>query len=300
MLSNYIDSLTQNVVKEKLPSRINIVFDIGAFNGGFGAGVALYVKALENKGLTSIGKVSGCSIGAFLAIWFYLGCGEEHLKYTQKIYDSYRKKCNLAAYIKNIPEFVNSAFKNDDLSALHGKVYLTYYDTKRNKRRVVTKFRHRRHLIDCMLRSSHVPYLSNGKSKWKGRYIDGMVPYMFTDTTIPSLFVNLMTLCKITKALRIKNEQNVHYRILVGITDAHDFFVFGSSDMCSYINRWNLAKKCYIHFRLYLFLCVIHFMDCMMALKCNLPTSILGSSWFLDMTNLFKILCNHLVNKILV
>ena len=70
LLDIYVDSLTKGVNKNQIYEEIDIIFDGGAFNGLIGQGVGLYIKSLMKLYKSKVVRVSGCSIGAFLATIF--------------------------------------------------------------------------------------------------------------------------------------------------------------------------------------------------------------------------------------
>jgi len=69
-LDLYINSLTKEVNKNNISNEYDLIFDGGAFNGLMGQGVGLYIKSLMKIYNFKIVRVSGCSIGAFLATMF--------------------------------------------------------------------------------------------------------------------------------------------------------------------------------------------------------------------------------------
>jgi len=174
---------------------------------------------------------------------------------------------NLKEYHKVIREYVKFLFPNGDVSTLKNKLYINFYDTHKHKQKVVSNFKSVEHLIDCILQSSHIPYIIDGNARYNERYIDGILPYIFTnkgktnecdsgkettcdsgsettcnsgsETTCDSLFIKLITLNKCSRAIVVKCEANIHYRLLTGVADANEFFTTGSSDMCSYVSQWS-------------------------------------------------------------
>ena len=74
MFENYIEQLLQNIPKQNVPYKLDIVFEGGSFNGLYGMGVLLFVKQMEKKGYVKIDRFSGASVGA-------LGC----FKYIKRL-----------------------------------------------------------------------------------------------------------------------------------------------------------------------------------------------------------------------
>jgi len=70
LLKEYIKALILNVNRNNIPKDINLIFDGGAFNGGNVSTLSLYIKALENAGLTKVHKISGASVGTSIGLWY--------------------------------------------------------------------------------------------------------------------------------------------------------------------------------------------------------------------------------------
>ena len=94
-LKQYIGSLIENLDKTQIPKEIDLVLDGGAFNGGFGCGILLYLKELENLKLLKIDKISGCSVGALLALAYCINMVESNLLLYTNILQEFRKTCFL-------------------------------------------------------------------------------------------------------------------------------------------------------------------------------------------------------------
>ena len=249
-LRQHIKSLIVNLPLS-IPKQISLVFDGGAFNGGFGAGVGLYLKEMERHGLLQIKRISGCSVGALLAVWYMMGCDERFMSFAQRLYTSVRTTLNLTGYNNTIGQFIYDLIPSDeDVHKFHKKLYINYYDTRSRRQRVISKFRDRKHLVTCLVRSGFIPYLSDNKARCNGRYVDGITPYLLRGDP-NTLFVNLITPRKLSRAFKIKSEQDVHYRLLVGVSDANEFFTTGASDMCTYVDQWSWYMQCFVGLRLW-------------------------------------------------
>ena len=155
---------------------------------------------------------------------------------------------------------------------LHNKLYINYYDSKKNKQKVVTRFKNRQHLIECVLRSSHLPFINNGDYKYKGRYLDGCYPHIF-DRGL-NLFIRLIPYDNITVVFNARNEKNIWVRIMKGIIESNDFFMNGHSSMIKYIDN----KSYSLHLQLFIrkIICLLFLMgiDTVVMFKNMLPTCI--------------------------
>ena len=270
-LRKYIQSLVRHLDHSLIPKQVSIVFDGGAFNGGFGAGVALYLKEMERIGLFQVKRISGCSVGALLAVWYMLGCDDRILTFVQQLYTTCRQTMTISGYNTFIQSFIYDVLPTDALvKSFHKKLYINYYDTQSGRQRVVSRFRNRQHLVQCMVRSAHIPFLTDGQVRCDKRYIDGMLPYLLGGDS-NRLFVNLVTLRKFSRAFIIKSEQNIHYRLLAGVSDANEFFTIGTSDICSYIDQWTYFFKGCVTLRSSICLLVLFLIESLLSIINKLP-----------------------------
>ena len=91
MLDIYIQTLLANVPTTNVARQaVNLVFDIGALNGTYGAGVALLFKALERQGHLQVKRLSGSSVGAFLAVWYQCECDHKLLELADAMFEAYK------------------------------------------------------------------------------------------------------------------------------------------------------------------------------------------------------------------
>lgn len=319
LMREYIKALILNVDHSRLKKEINLIFDSGAFNGGIAAGVAIYIKSLEEHGLVKINKISGCSIGSVVALWYVCGCNELGVKLFEETTNSFQNTMDLRDYQKNIKEFVYSLFPDGNVSTLNDKLYINFYDTHKHKQKVVSRFKNVDHLIDCILQSSHIPYIIDGNARYNERYIDGILPHIFTGTgangvgtsangvgagtsanTCESLFIKLITLNKCTRAMVVKCETNIHYRLLTGVADANEFFTTGSSDMCSYVSQWSYLNILQLRSREIIIIFIISIIEWLVLLKAYIPSTIKKSLLYNGCINSFKSFCSDVLRMTIV
>lgn len=316
LLKEYIKALIQNVDKTCLPKEFNLIFDGGAFNGGFAAGIAMYIKMLETHGFVKVNRVSGCSAGALVALWFVCGCKEEGLIYFEQIMNVFKSDFNLQEYQVIVREFVEHLVPLDQISLaqLNDKLFINFYDTRKNKQRVVSKFKNKEYLIECILRSSHLPYIIDGTARYKGRYLDGIVPYIFknsdnsdksdksdkSENFSENLFVTLLTRTKFKRAFMLKSEKNIHFRLLAGVADANDFFTNGSSDMCGYVSGWGYSDIFLLRMREFFIFMIFSLIEWIFLLKNYLPQVLTKSLIYNGLVNALKGLCFDITERILI
>lgn len=309
LMREYIKALILNIDHSKLKKEINLIFDGGVFNGGYATGVAMYIKALEEHGLVKINKLSGCSVGSVIALWYACGCNESAVLLFEKTTNAFQDTLDLREYPKNISIFVNSLFPSGDVSTLKDKLYINFYDTHKHKQKIVSNFKNVNHLIDCILQSCHIPYVIDGNARYNERYIDGILPHIFTSaagtgtsagTACDSLFIKLITLQKCTRAFVVKCETNIHYRLLTGVADANDFFTIGSSDMCSYVSQWSYFNILQIRCREMFILSIISIIEWIVTLKSYIPYTIKNSLLYNGCINSVKGLSCDILRRTII
>jgi hypothetical protein len=305
LLQEYIKALIVNINHTQLPKNINVIFDGGVFNGGFAAGIALYLKSMEDHQLINIHHVSGCSIGSVLAVWYLTGCEPRYITYFEKCMTSYKTELNLRAFKAIVQEFINDIFLSHKkteaelIAHLNGRLFITYYNVKIHKQKTVSKFRDKAHIIDCIFRSSHVPYLIDGRPSYKKKYMDGITPYIFKNR-LPNLFIRLMTFNKCTRAFMIKSENNIHYRLLTGIADVNEFFTTGSADMCSFVGDWSYGTIIQLRVREIICFLIFSLIGWLIIIKTYLPQQLTDSLLYNGTLKAIQSLYLDLVGRILV
>jgi hypothetical protein len=240
LTQNYVESIAKSLVKENdEPKDIDLVFSSGGFNAPIGFGVGMFLKQIEKYKHIKVKRVSGSSIGAFLSLWFIMGDIYNNFDFIEtefiKTIHHFKKNKNLNSYKSFIRRYVYNVFKTDDMTPIQKRLFIAYYDTKKYKKRIVSKYKNREHLISCILQSGYIPYITDGNTKYKNRYMDGVTPYVFpkNKNKHETLFVNMMCRTHVFGCISI-NENNIYKRILIGVNDANEFFTTGNSTVCIY------------------------------------------------------------------
>ena len=240
LLRAYVRTLADNADEKKIPKEVDIVFSGGAFNGFMGYGVMIYIKALFAKHGVIVHRVSGCSIGSLLSAFVFAEADYQVDKAFRDTAGQFKRTLRLDPYGPQVDRLAK-AITDEEFDKLNKRLHITYYDLKNRKQKVVNTFKSREHLAECIKRSSHIPCITTDETRYKGRYMDGLIPYMFQDGARPTLYIDLLPRSKLIKVLNISNEANPHSRILAGIAEADSFFTNGKSCMCSYVSSWTFA-----------------------------------------------------------
>lgn len=261
LLDQYIKASTNNCLKNKKCINLDLIISGGGFNGAYGYGCLLFLKEIQNQNRIRINRISGASIGAILGLIFFTDPDINFIKEYIKIQNNWRKKGNLNNVKSFISRFIFTYFKSDDkVKILDNKLYINRINIENGKEEVICKFKSRDQLVDCILCSSFIPYITNGQKRYKKKYIDGIYPYLFKDKKNKSLFINNYN--KLHKMLTTKNENNPTLRIIEGALDISLFFKFNKSNMCSWLHEWNILDFIMyriIHFLLKIFLVIIDY-----------------------------------------
>lgn len=275
LLRQYIIALTVNLKPEPAPRHLNLIFDSGAVNGLIGIGAALYLHHLEKIKYIKVNKISGCSVGSLIAMWYICGCPETIYSHIETLFAYYKKHKNFFIFEEMVKVLIQQFFATDEAvgEKLNGVLYINYYDTKKCKQRVVSKFKNRAHLTRCIIRSAHIPFLTSSSHKYQGRYIDGIAPFIFKidkNDTCKNLFIQLIQFMSPLDSLRVKKDTNIYSRLLRGVVDTNEFFINGPSSVCSYVNY---KTRLHLWFRQYFVLFILYLVDLFFFLKNAIPVS---------------------------
>tara|TARA_B100001758_G_C18403506_1_gene610502 strand:+ start:1151 stop:2149 length:999 start_codon:yes stop_codon:yes gene_type:complete len=284
----YIDALIQNVTKTNIPPEIDLMFDIGGFNGLYGQGIGLYISRLEKADYFKVKRVSGASIGSLLALMYLTNIEYNLDKAYSEIKINFQSTCSMKEYQNQVRAFVIKHVDDSQISKLNDKLFITYYDVLKKKQIVVSNYTDQEHLIECIIRSSHFPYISDDTLFYKKQYLDGAHPYIFNDSTRPGLFVTLVTPLTIASTFASDCEKNTHSRVIRGISDANDFFIKGKSTLCSYTNKWGIKDRLLLRSRELFIFTFIFVLNYMYTIKSYIPTYMYDS------------LCNSLIMQGLI
>jgi hypothetical protein len=254
IVNQFIDTIPDSVTKELTlnPININIVLEGGAFNGSYLAGCLFYLKEFEKRSYIKIHKLSACSVGTLISLAYFI----DDLEVMSKIYDIAYKQFKQNADI-NIFEkafiIIRKHITNNIFSKINNRLYITYFNVKNGKQKVICKYKNVEHLLDIIRRSCSFPYIIDKNLYYKNKYVDGMYPYIFSSMhdNYRILYLNLHSINHINGLIYVKNEKSNLKRIFEGIVNIHTFFAYNTkTDICSFVDEWSLIE----HFKHYLFI----------------------------------------------
>jgi hypothetical protein len=275
MLQTYINNLVDTIPKEHIktqikrkgkPLKVDIVFEAGLFNGSYQLGFLNYIKRMEAKNIITVNRVSGSSIGSVISLFYFMDISlSESIDFvTNNIYSHIKKYYNINVFDQFFIYFKQNIPTNF-LEKVNGRYFITYYDVEKCKQYVKSKYSSIEDIFETIRRSCSVPFVIDRSILYKGKYLDGLYPYMFKpNKDIKIINLNIINTQKIKNVISIKNEKTNVHRVVDGIIDTHTFFSTNfSSNMCSYVNEWNIINiaRHYLIIKLCkIMICIIHYL----------------------------------------
>jgi len=232
------------------PQHIDVVLDGGAFNGSYLVGAMYFLKELERQRVVKIDRVSGCSVGAVVALLYLI----DRLDFFDNLYELMRDiftKTHTLDIVRTFPDIIRPIIpKNCDV-VLHKKLYISYHNVKKNKKVVKNTYSSPNVLIETLIKTGFIPTMSHsGEILYKAKYMDGILPHIFKskssrDPLKKILYLDLFGYDKVAKFMDIRNEITNCSRVVVGMLDIHTFFIKNSpTSICSYIDDWSIIHSC--------------------------------------------------------
>lgn len=300
-----IDDLVENLPEtiESQPKKINLVIDNGAFNGIYLYGVLLYLKKLESLNRIIIKKISGSSIGAILAFFYFI----DELEYTQMVFtkmrECWKEKFDLNDWKNVIKNLIETKLDDDKIkNNLNEKLFINYFDTKDCKEIIKSTFESKEELFDTLYKTSFIPFLMNGELAYDN-CIDGCNPMLFDDRTLQDnkcIFISLINPKIILNSIKISNDKNISYRAIEGINETHKFFLGEKQDLCSYLNDWSFKDLFIFRIRQIIYLGVIYLIHILIIIKSFIPLSLYDSPiWNFISDIVYKIYKDFLIKSFL-
>jgi len=246
MISEYVNKLIENIpdkIKNRTtPLRIDLVLDGGAFNGSYLLGALYFLKEMEKRGYVKVERISGCSIGSLVGFLYLIDSLDSMVELYDKVFKEIRTNHNLNVLLKlktllKIPDDVSSR--------VNKRLYVTYNNLKKGTKPVKSTYKDVDDILDAIIKSCFIPFITDGNMLYKDKYVDGVNPYVFKcEPNKKILYLNLLGLNKIGHIWNVKNEQTNYHRLLSGLLDIHSFYIKQSNtEMCSYVEDWGVLRK---------------------------------------------------------
>lgn len=258
-----IKKLADNFPIPKNPKDIDIVIEGGCFNGLYSLGALLLIKELEDRKYFKVHRVSGASIGTIMGFAYLSDSLLDVPNYFKQIRTCFKKNINLSI-VKDIMKERCMNLTNKQFKFLKkDKLYISY--TKNGIQKIRYAFKNRKQLLDSILKSIHIPYLTTGEYyhiSGKHKYLDGGQPYIFNNRDANDLRKilyldnsNLLTM------FSIKSELNSDGRIIEGALQCYNYLLKEKRGfLCSYIHKWNIYDYMSVRVKRIFCLIFIYFM----------------------------------------
>jgi hypothetical protein len=291
-LNTYVNCLIENIDENNLPRELDLVLDSGAFNGVYMMGSLFYLKQMESREKIKINRVSGASIGSVLGLLFLLDKLDLTIDIAIKGYKILRKSQDLTKFKKKINELMVNNLKEEDLDKLNGRLYITYFDTSKNKQILKKTYKSCEDVKNTILKSMHVPYLFDRNITDNEGCIDGAFPYIFKQRKRDNkkiLFINLQSFDKFINMIYIKKEKNIFSRVFDGIWDIHNFFLENKpTKMCSYVNEWGIKEILFFRLREIIYTMIVYLLSIGLQIEKFFPESWKKEKIIIKFISIFK------------
>tara|TARA_Y100000817_G_scaffold314717_1_gene314765 strand:+ start:2158 stop:3072 length:915 start_codon:yes stop_codon:yes gene_type:complete len=262
----YIQNLVNNIPQREKPLVLDVVLEGGAFNGAYLYGALQFLKELKKKNHVIIRRMSGCSIGAILAFLFSVNKLEQIEQYYVKLRNHLQKHLNIKITKKLLERIMRETKKTEFNKIKSGVLYISYYDAEKKKLIVQSKFQNKNDLLTAILRSSHFPLLVDGKCLKHKKYLDGFVPYIFSQRekrdSERTLYLTINRFSQLKGIFNTRFETSMKGRALEGALDAYNFFLHGKeTKICSYVDQWTTSDFTKIRIKQFLTVVLVWLID---------------------------------------
>ena len=290
-MDNFVENIGKNLSKDSLflkcNKKINLILDVGALNGIQQIGSLMVLKELEKTNKLEINKISGASIGSLTGLLYVSNLLNDIGELWDVSYPFYKSQKQFPLDI--IVNYVKNKVPDDLYEKLNNKYYIAYYDLFKGKKVIKYKYKNNEELFQCVKRSCYFPFFAERTVSYKNRYIDGLSPYVFKESRIPSIRINLTNNIKrlySVVSIREFGNKNFHSRIINGIVEMNRFlFTNENTEMCFY------EKRCFYNSMILKIRFIIELIILMILIPINI-----GNNYFKKNKN--YILITEIISKI--
>ena len=257
MINEYAIKLIENmpdcVKNHDTQLVLDIILDGGAFNGSYLLGALYFLKEMERRGYVKVERLSGCSIGSLVGFLYLIDSLDSMTELYETVYKEIKRTHNFNI-LKQLKALLGDKIPADVCEKVNNRLYITYNNVQNGTKPVKHEYSNVDDLMNTIIKSSFIPFVTDGQATYKDKYIDGINPFIFKQEkqekkeekkNKKTLFLNLSSLNKIGHIWNVKNEQTNYHRTLSGMLDIHHFFIKQSNtEMCSYVEDWNTPRHC--------------------------------------------------------
>jgi hypothetical protein len=278
MIHECIEKLIDNIpitMKNETPVRLDIVLDGGVFNGSYLAGALCFLKEMEKKNLVQVERISGVSIGSFIAFLYVIDALDMIIPLYNIVSNEIKTNHNLNIITK-IKTLLEGKISSNVCDLVQKRLYISYYNLHKCKKIVKNKYKNIDDVLQAIIKSCFIPFVIDGNLLYKNKYIDGINPYFFKAIKHKKiLYLDLWGYDKVFNIFNIKNEKSNYHRVLSGSLDIHNFYIKQSStSMCSYVDDWTIINKITYNIKLLIEKLIVYLLYIIINIKQLLPFSI--------------------------
>lgn len=243
MYDKQITNLISNMEKPNIPQELDIVLEGGAFNGMYEIGVMLFIKELEKQKYIKVNRISGASIGSLIAFSYFIDNLDEVVESYKQLREHWKNNLNLEFYGTHLREIINDIDENVIEQILKNKLYINYNNIYNLEETVQSDYDDKWDIMNAILKSSHIPTITNDNVCQEQFFVDGGQPFIFPEvernSNYKQLYVSINNLRDLSSMMKVK-DNNPDAKILAGILECYQLFQNGTkTNLCSFINQWN-------------------------------------------------------------
>ena len=225
MINDYviklIDNLPDDIKNAKEPILIDLVLDGGVFNGSYLVGALYFLKEMEKRNYIKIDRMSGCSVGAIVALLYHMDALELMHQLYEMIHKDFRQTYKLQL-VKEMKKYLADRIPDDIMQKVNHKLFISYHHIKKDCKQVKSAYKDVDDIIQTIIKSSYIPFLIDGNILYENKYMDGITPYIFSrEPNKKILYLDLYGYDKIGNLFNVKNEKTNFHSILSGLLYIH-------------------------------------------------------------------------------
>ena len=298
---NFINNLVENLDKSE-QLKIDLVLDSGGFKGVYLYGALLYLKELEKKKYIIINRISGSSIGAILGTFYILDKLDLFYKNYIKIRIKFKEDLNLN-YINTVIFNIIDNCDETDYKLLNNRLFINYYNIETKKEYIINTYNNNNDIIEYLKCTSYIPIITDGNLCYNNK-VDGNKPYLFNNNGNTSetkiLYLSLTTIGKLHDYFNTINDINPCNRIMKGIIDIHDFFLYKKpTKMCSYVNKWSITDFTLYRVKEFIWIYILYSITLFDYFYKNIPLPIKNNIFFNQINNIIYKLVKDIYIKLI-
>lgn len=296
LIGKFINDLDTN----NLPREIDIVLEGGGLNGSYELGIMMYIKKLEKLNKIKVNRISATSVGTLIGMAYILDELDKFKDMSNELINFFKMNGNFLIFKEMIYDFCKNHMDKNDYKLFENKFYLTYFNLKKKKQIIKSKYKSNKDLINQIIKSTYLPFLMDRNVHYKWN-VDGCYPHIFLkreNTKI--LYISITSFKYIKGLLSIKNEINGNNRLFEGILDVNRFFNTNKpSDLCSYIDDWGIKDFIIVRIKELILVLVVIIFDITIKIVEFIPDNLKTNNYTIYIKQVIYKLINDIFYRII-